>query len=166
MIDQNINEDSISYIAGGRLGDFINQLSVICEKYHETNKKGILYITEKVGDTFSNGLINTYNETYDIIIKLYYIKDYKIYTNEHYDINLSCWRYNQNAWNHPETCWSIFHRMTYNIEWGKHKWLESSHDDKWSNMVVINVSSHRFPNKNTIDKLYDSIKDDLLNDIL
>ena len=31
--------DYITYISGGLLGDFIHQLSVICELYHKTNKK-------------------------------------------------------------------------------------------------------------------------------
>ena len=36
--------DPILYVSGGLLGDFINQLSVINEKYLETGRKGILYI--------------------------------------------------------------------------------------------------------------------------
>mgnify|MGYP003348483524 CR=1 FL=1 len=41
--------EPIKYAACGLLGDFINQLSIICEKFYETGRKGVLYIFEKEG---------------------------------------------------------------------------------------------------------------------
>ena len=37
----------ITYCSGGMLGDFIQTLSVICEKYYLTGQKGILYMSER-----------------------------------------------------------------------------------------------------------------------
>jgi hypothetical protein len=34
----------IKYTSGGRLGDFMNQLSVINENYIKSGRKGMLYI--------------------------------------------------------------------------------------------------------------------------
>ena len=55
--------ETISYLSGGLLGDFIFQLSVILENYIATGKKGILYISNK-GEEFRFGLENTYIDTY------------------------------------------------------------------------------------------------------
>jgi hypothetical protein len=82
------NTGFIAYLAGGMLGDFIYSLSIIKEKYIQTGKKGILYISEK-GDHFRNGLINTYNDTYDIIVKQDYIEKYEIYNNQPINIDLT-----------------------------------------------------------------------------
>ena len=82
---------TISYLAGGMLGYFIYELSVIQEKYIETGKKGILYLSEK-GDKFRYGLLNTFNDTYNIIIDQEYIDKYELYNNQPIDIDLTLWR--------------------------------------------------------------------------
>ena len=53
----------IIYISGGLLGDFIHQLSVINEKYLETGRKGVLYISTSVGDGFRFGIGRAYSDT-------------------------------------------------------------------------------------------------------
>ena len=110
---------SISYLAGGMLGDFIYSLSVINEKYLETGKKGILYISEK-GDTFRFGLENTYNDTYNIIKSQEYIEDYLIYNHVNIDIDLTIWRENKEV-NYKN--WYIKFSETYQVSWGKHRWI-------------------------------------------
>lgn len=134
----------IIYIAGGMFGDFIHMLSVICEKFHETGRKGILYISEK-GHFFRNGLESTYADTYPVIIKQQYIRDYRIYTGvELYDIDLTEWRekdirtmYNQN--------FHIRFSHTFGIDWGKHKWLDVGYDPKWKGKTIVNTTQLRFP---------------------
>ena len=64
----------IKYTSGGRLGDFINQLSVINENYIKTGRKGVLYIGY-TGDSFSNKVIGTYKDTYNIIIDITKLKN-------------------------------------------------------------------------------------------
>jgi hypothetical protein len=78
----------ITYVIGGMFGDFIQSLSIICEKYYETGRKGILYISER-GDKFRNGLENTYNDAYPVIISQKYIQDFKLYNDEPFEIDLT-----------------------------------------------------------------------------
>ena len=69
------------YISGGKLGDFIHQLSVIKYNYDNFGKKGVLYLAN-IGDNFSLGLERAYNDTKDIILKQDYILDYQLYNNQ------------------------------------------------------------------------------------
>jgi hypothetical protein len=139
-------EDSklpLRYISSGRLGDFILQLSIIYEYYLNTGRKGLLYISEKDSE-FTNGLQETYEDTYEIIISQPYIEDYKIYCGEVIDIDLSTWRYND-LW-YSGTLRDIFIKE-YNIDWGKKKWLyldETKYDEKWKNTVLINIKDDKF----------------------
>ena len=131
----------ITYIVGGLLGDFIQSLSVICETYYQTGRKGILYISER-GHGFRNGLENTYNEIYQSIIGQKYIQDFKIYNNEPFEIDLSEWRsspllFHQN--------WHHIYKQIYNVEWGKRPWLIASYDEKWKDKIVINTTNYRWP---------------------
>jgi len=136
-----------NYVIGGMLGDFIQSLSVICEQYYKTGSKGILYISEK-GDKFRNGLLNTYNDLYPVIMKQTYIQDFQIYKNQHIDIDLVKWR------NSPillSDNWYNIYNSTYNIEWGKRKWFESNYNSIWSDKIIINITNYRPLNSVSID---------------
>jgi FkbM family methyltransferase len=134
--------EPIKYISGGLLGDFIHQLSVINEKFHETGKKGILYISN-IGDSFRFGIEKAYNDTYEIISKQNYIHDYKIYNNEQIDINLSSWRESPLIFN--TNLYMIFSSV-YGINWGNKIWIkEINYDNKWENKIIINTTNYRFP---------------------
>ena len=152
--------DYIIYIAGGLLGDFIHQLSVICELYHKTNRKAILYISDTIGDKFRTGVNNTYLETKNIIEEQEYIKEYRIYNGEDYDINLSKWRQSPYL-NHCS--WYILFNRVYDIEWARHKWLTAPIDEKYSNKIIITHSLQRWGN---IKVYRDLINKFNLNDIL
>jgi hypothetical protein len=130
----------IIYLIGGMFGDFIQSLSVINENFYKTGRKGILYLSEQ-GDYFHNGLINTYNDTYPVIIQQHYICDFKIYNNERIDINLSIWRSSPNLYKQN---WYHIYKQTYNVEWGKRKWLNIQVDSKWKDKVVINTTNYRW----------------------
>ena len=152
--------DYIIYISGGLLGDFIHQLSVICEMYHTTNKKGILYITNTVGDTFRTDLEDTYLVTKKIIEEQEYIKEYKIYNGEKYDINLSSWRQSPYLYH----CnWYILFNRVYNVEWGSHKWITAPFNEKYSNKIVITHSTRRYGDINIYNNVINNFN---LNDIL
>lgn len=156
---ENFDFIPIKYISGGKLGDFLNQLSVICEKYYETGRKGILYISElHPGDKFTFGVVSTYKDTYNSIYNLNYIKDYKIYDNESYDIHLSEWRENFVLSN-----WYYIYNNKYCVNWANHKWLTGLVENKWSNKIVINVTRHRFLSQSSFSKMFDKIKDNLCN---
>ncbi len=138
----NSSNEYVKYISGGKLGDFIFQLSIIYEIYLLTKKKGILYITN-IGDKFTFSLEKTYSDIKDIILKQEYIKIFTIYNNEEYDINLSKWRENININN---TWYDIF-KKTYNVEWGCNKWLYLDKNDKYKDMIFIFSSLTRVNKK-------------------
>jgi hypothetical protein len=152
--------DCIIYISGGLLGDFIHQLSVICEMYHKTNKKGILYITDTVGDIFRTGVENTYLETKKIVEEQEYIKEYKIHNGENYDINLSKWR--QSPYLYQCNLYILFNRV-YDVEWGSHKWLTAPINENYSNKIIITHSLQRWGDINIYRDIINKFN---LNDIL
>ena len=137
--------EPIKYIIGGMFGDFIQSLSVINETFYNTGRKGLLYISLNYGgDPFRNGLQNTYNDTYPVIIKQIYIMDYKIYNNESFDINLNDWRkcnklFLQN--------WHTIYKQTYHVEWGKHKWITANNNPIFNGKTLFSCSTvvNRFP---------------------
>lgn len=90
----------LNMISGGRLGDFIHQLYVPAIIHYKYQIKTNLYISE-IGDYFSYGLKNTFDELYDTVIQQEYINKFEIYDNQHIDVDLSYWRNN----NH-QVCWT------------------------------------------------------------
>ena len=143
----NISTDHIAYIAGGLLGDFFSQLSVIKEYYIKYNKKGLLYISD-IKCSFRNpetiGKLETvYAQTYDIIKNQDYIYDYKLYKGERYNVDLSSWRGNSLLF---KTNFYEIYKSEYNIDWGKHKWIDMPHDNKWKNTVLITTVTYRHKN--------------------
>jgi hypothetical protein len=131
----------IIYLTGGMLGDFIYSLSVVKENFVKTGRKGIVCISEK-GDHFRYGLINTYKDTYNVIINQDYIDKYEIYNEQPIDIDLTLWRWNAAA---DYKNWHIKFSNTYNIDWGKNKWLTVESQQKWFNKVLINTTNYRWP---------------------
>jgi hypothetical protein len=91
---------TLNMISGGKLGDFIHQLYIPAIIYNIYNIKTNLYISE-IGDHFSFGLENTFNELHDIISEQEYINTFEIYNNQNINFDLSFWR-NQN----PQLCWT------------------------------------------------------------
>lgn len=131
----------IRYLSGGMLGDFWKQLSIIYEKFLETNERAIVYMTDKKGDVFRFGLENTYNDIKPIISSLYYIEEFLIHQEEEYDIDLTAWR-------DSPTAFYIDRVMEcYNVKWGAHPWLPYiiPTKDEWTNRIVINTTLYRFP---------------------
>jgi hypothetical protein len=125
-------------------GDFIQQLSVVNEKFYETGRKGILYISDgHGGDFFRFGLSHTYNDTYPVIIAEKYIVDYQIYNPDihSFEINLNQWRNNPDLFNKN---WYQNYKETFSIEWGKHKWINVPIDTKFQDKVLINTTNYRW----------------------
>ena len=142
----------IVYIAGGLLGDFFSQLSVINENYLKYNKKGLLYITD-IKNAFRNPLQRVYRDTYDVISQQDYIYEYKIYNNEGYDIDLSSWRKNPLLF---KTNFYEVYKSEYTVDWGKHRWLTVPYEEKWKNIILINTVPYKFINNIDYDE-YKSI---------
>jgi FkbM family methyltransferase len=171
LTDYNINRDireifdfeTITYKSGGKFGDYLNQLSVICEKYYETGKKGELYIYElpEEWNKFLFGIENTYNDTYNLITSQKYIKNYKIYNGEDVEIDLSMWRRNLDLLNSTMNDCSFYKifNYSYKIEFSKSKWFSSHIDLKWSNKIVINNPRYRQLSLNCLINLKEKIND-------
>jgi FkbM family methyltransferase len=157
--------NTIIYKSGGKLGDYLNQLSVICEKYYETGQKGELYITDLdyEDSKFLYGVKYTYNDTYNTFINQKYIKSYKIYDNEIFDVDLSNWRNNICFFYDNKYNWINIYSSFYKIKWGTNKWLTSCNNTKWSDKIIINITRYRFMSDNAINKLYEKISDELDN---
>jgi hypothetical protein len=151
----NINKP-IKYISGGALGDFIHQLSVIKEKYIQTGRKGILYISHTARDTdkFPFGLEQAYNDTYKLIINQEYIESYHIHNNEPFDINLSSWVINQplfkNNWHH------IFSEE-YGVNWSNSKYLNIEYNNKYKDYILFSSSIKRFNSSIDYNKLFEKL---------
>lgn len=176
FIDDNIRKvfefNTIKYVSGGKFGDYLNQLSVICENFYKTGQKGELYIAN-IGDYFPCGIEYTYNDTYNVIKSQKFIDAYKIYDvnnnniNGNNYINLSLWRINVHNYIKLNYSWIEIYSDFYNISWGSRKWLNLNFEEKiyWKNKIIINVTPQRFISENAIDKMKNIIND-RLNDCI
>lgn len=146
----------IAYLSGGRLGDFLQQLSVVYEKYLQTKDKAILYLSEK-GDIFHFGLEKVYQDLAPILAMQHYILSFQIHKGETYDVDLTSWRRLEG---------SYVDRMSheYSITWGAHPWVHHiPTDEKWDRYVVVNTTEQRFPDNLDWGRLIDEHgKDNLL----
>jgi hypothetical protein len=143
----------ITYASGGLLGDFIHQLSVIHQNYLQTGRRGVLYIAN-IADRFRKGIDQTYADTFDIISKQSYIKEYKIHNGEQVDVNLSVWRADPMLF---RCNWHDLYKKVYSVDWGTKPWLKMDdimpsptgtfNRSDWQTKVVINTSKFRYPTK-------------------
>lgn len=139
----------ITYRSGGRLGDFIHQLSVIHEIFLTTGYKGILYMYHE-NDSFTNGIEDSYNDLYDIVMNQEYIHSFTIYNNEDYNIDLSIWRYYLNNYIDLPT----IYKKIFNTNFGKYKWLNNIQNlNEWNDIIVINTTHYRFIRDDIIQQL-------------
>lgn len=143
--------EPIRYLSCGKLGDFIQMLSIINEKFYITGRKGIIYIQGE--HTFNTGLLKTYTDTYNVIISQKYIHDYKIYNNEYVDIETDIWFLNKDLL--YKRNWQEIFSYTFKINWGYHKWFVVEKNKSWENKVLINVMHYRKCINIDFNKLYD-----------
>ena len=129
----------ITYVAGGLLGDFINQLSIIKEIYEKTGRQGFLFVSDR-GDKFRFGLQKVYDDTKAIVKAKEYIYEYKIHKGEVYDIDLSDWRNSPHLYRGN---WATIYESTYKVPWGKHKWLSWKTDPLLTDKILISHSTRR-----------------------
>lgn len=140
---------TLKYVSGGMLGDFIKQLSIVHEKWVETGERGIVYMTDKLGDSFRHGIENTYADIRDIVCGLEYIEDFKIHHDEEYDVDLTEWRYAQAPFfvDRVMEC--------YGVPWGRHPWIHNiPTSPEWGKRIVINTTAYRFPDSFDWDRVF------------
>ena len=146
----------LSYICGGKLGDFIHTLSVVNEVFYNTGQKGCVYLSN-YGDRFSFGLEKAYKDTYDIVASQSYISSYYIYKDESVDINLINWRHSPIL---EKKNWISIFSEYYNISWGKHKWLQLENKDSIKDKIFISTTPYRFPSITDITNILTNYKKD------
>ena len=155
----------IKYLSGGRLGDLIHQLSVVNESFYETGRKGIVYISQSnvdldnFGDIFAYGLENTYRDTHSLFMKQRYIYGYEIYNNQPCDVNLNHWR---RVFCQSQQGWDDIFKVKYNVDWGKHKWINANIDPSFKDKIIVNTVDYRFCDNINFNKLYEEYKENLI----
>lgn len=138
----------LHYISGGLLGDFIHQLGIIECLYNKTGRKGILYISNSVGDRFRIGLERAYADTYPFLKSLEYLEEYSIHAGQAYDINLSCWRSSPLLYH---ANWHGIFQAVFKVDWGRRPWLHiSTKRPELAQTILVNCSNYtdRVPRMN------------------
>ena len=130
----------IYYTASGLLGDFIIQLSVICENYYRTGRKGVLTMTDAV--PFRRGLLKTYEDIRPIVIAQPYIQGFTLDNFSESSVDLGTWRENRLL---HKVSWSELLLDEYGIHYGNHKWIHTENRPEWNSKVIIHTVSYRFP---------------------
>jgi hypothetical protein len=144
---------TISYISYGKLGDLIDEMSVINEIFLNTGNRGNLYIT---GNVWSTTVENTFDYIKDVVSSQPYINNFKVYDNEPIDVNLDIWR--EYIYKTPHTFAQLMCGL-YKIHWASHIWIQDIPTDlRWNNTVFINVTNYR-PLALGIQKFINSISD-------
>lgn len=92
---------SINFFCGGKLGDLIHTLWIIKQTWKETQKKGVLILSDKHGgDVFAMGMETTFIDVRPFIIQQEYIEDVQLVSEKvEYsppNINLNIWRNSRN----------------------------------------------------------------------
>lgn len=151
VVDTSVQIDSIErqtppplrYSAGGRLGDFVHQLSVVLEMYLRTGSKGALYVgeTNVGGDPFSRGLAATIADMSPYLLTLPYIHSVEVYTGQPVDIALSKWRQTPGLFSKS---WHQIYGDTYGVPWGAHPWFTAARTPDLADVVLVNTSPMRW----------------------
>lgn len=126
----------ITYVSGGRLGDFLHQLSVVQEKFLATGQKGRVYLTDR-GDSFRFGAARAYQDLQSIVSSQDYVDSFSIYADEPFDVDLSAWR--QSPFLYSGNWLTVFD-STYDVRWGSHKWLTLPESPEYANATLIGLS--------------------------
>lgn len=132
--------EPIYYTSSGLLGDFITQLSVICENFYKTGRKGIVNMIDTV--PFRKGLEETYSEIKSIVASQPYIEDLQMGFPDNFEIYLSSWRDSNQLY--KINIYELF-LQEYNVPFGKHKWIHTANNVQWNNKVIIHIVTYRFP---------------------
>lgn len=143
----------LTYVSGGKIGDFIQQMSVIYENYRRDKQPASLFISER-GDDFQYGIHQAYKDLHPIVSAQPYIEEFKIHQGEPYDVDLSSWR--RHADFNFQDNYMEWMKKEYDVVWGKHKWLLNipTHE-AWEDKVVINTTQNRFPTMVDWETLFD-----------
>lgn len=140
--------ETLNFIHGGRLGDFIHGLFAVKNICKRDNKKANLYIYD-IG--WQIGINNVYEELFPVITSQSYINSFEILTG--YTLDKSAVVSNQklldegyidlgNYIRSPHLyhkCWTDIFLLDYQLEFTEYKWIEYTKIDSYfSHRIVIN----------------------------
>ena len=145
----------IRYGCGGRLGDAIYQLSIVNEAYLKTGRKGIVYLTDALGDAFDRGVESTFNDIREVIIEQPYIESFSIHNGEPYDVNLCDWRTNEFRYNRS---WKETLERTFNVPWNDHPWISITPNYQYKDTTFLSVGISRYNHVVRYRELYEKIE--------
>lgn len=86
-----LNKSTVSILLCGRLGDFFYSLCVPSYLYKTFKIKSNIYLCEH-GEKFRYGLQKTYKDLKNIMFAQKYVNNFKVYTDEEIDIDMTTWR--------------------------------------------------------------------------
>jgi hypothetical protein len=144
----------ICYGCGGRLGDTIHQLSIVNETYLKTGRKGIVYLSDILGDPFDRGVESTFNDIHDIIEAQPYIESLHIHNGESIDINLSQWRGPQFSYTQS---WKQTFQETFNVPWNDHPWISTIPNLQYKDTTFLSVGTNRYNHLLSYHEMYKKI---------
>lgn len=148
-----------SFLAAGKLGDFIHQLCVCKYTYEQTGQRVNLYVTNK-GEDFERPLEATYQELLPVISKQCWLNEFKIYDSDKHkvDADLSGFRTSPLLY---RTNWLRLYFQTFlNISDPpkNYKWIDiETIDESCNDLVLINRSVHRSPITPSKHAIYDRL---------
>ena len=148
-------DDPITYLCGGRLGDAIHQLSIVNENYLKTGRKGIVYLSDTIGDPFDRGLEATLNDIREVIELQPYIEKIKIHNDEHCDINLSRWR------NHGfsfDNTWKQAFQIGVGVEWNTVPWISITPNLQYKDTTFLSAGIFRYNHVLRYREMHDKIE--------
>ena len=134
----------LTYICGGRLGDFIHALYTVKCKYIQTGRKGRVYINETFklgGHEFAFPLKKTYAELVDIVGKQPYISSFSIDDGsvKTFDVNLNQFRQSHNLFRES---WLEIFSNTFSVPLMTEPWLIIPKNEEYKDLVVIHRSAN------------------------
>jgi hypothetical protein len=149
-----IKNEPLRYVSGGRLGDTLYQLSIVNEFYLKTGRKGIVYLSNTIGDPFDRGVESTFNDIREIIEAQSYIQSLSIHTGEPYDINLSSWRTNFTY----NRSWKQTLEQTFDIPWSKSPWISATPNLQYKDTTFLCVGINRYNHFLRYREMYEKIE--------
>jgi hypothetical protein len=144
----------IRYGCGGRLGDTIHQLSIVNENYLKTGRKGVVYLSDRLGDPFDKRAELTFNDIRGIIEAQPYIESLHIHNGEPFDINLSQWRSNGFNYNHS---WKQMFEGTFNISWNTTPWINTTPNLQYKDTTFLCIGINRYNHVLRYQEMYQRI---------
>lgn len=131
---------SVRYGCGGRLGDTLHQLSVVNEIYLKTGQKGIVYLSNTLGDSFDRNIESTFADIKGVVCAQPYIESFQLHQGEEFDINLSKWRTHEHSY---DKSWHQAFQGAFGIPWNTTPWISVVPNLQYKDTIFISCGDNR-----------------------